>query len=177
MAVKASEKTRTSSFWPIIPFHTVIRCRTTSPVVPMIFWTWKGGNVAHRDSVVEASYLQARTTPGTPMVQRGGDRREDRPRTFPTNCLLVGWVSVMPRKGTFMIATGVDASLKMIERARQRLNYQRQVVARLGFARDHLHAEVVRDMCSAMEAKLDVLLARHAEIVTSSLKPSHLAAD
>lgn len=61
--------------------------------------------------------------------------------------------------------TEIDYSLAMIARARKRLIYQKQVADRLGFNSDPSYASAVRDMCLAMEAKLDVLLSRHADLV------------
>ena len=65
-------------------------------------------------------------------------------------------------------ATEIDYSLSLIERAKRRLTYQRLVAARLGFNSEPNYAALVRDMCLAMQAKLDALELRHADLIGHS---------
>ena len=61
-----------------------------------------------------------------------------------------------------------DYSLAMIARAKKRLSYQRVVVSKLGIHSSPQHADFVRDICAAMQAKLDILELRHADLVRAS---------
>ncbi len=65
-------------------------------------------------------------------------------------------------------ATEIGYSLSLIDRAKKRLDYQRVVAARLGFNSEPSHAALVRDLCLAMQAKVNALELRHADLVRNA---------
>ncbi len=59
----------------------------------------------------------------------------------------------------------LEHSRALILRAKKRLSYQREIVARLGFNNKTHYADTVRDIHAVMQAKLDSLTKQHGKLV------------
>lgn len=66
-----------------------------------------------------------------------------------------------------MALDDVAVSLRMIDRARLRIKYQKIAVAKLGFDGNFNNASTAGEMLASMEGRLRVLLEQHAKLIAN----------
>lgn len=66
-----------------------------------------------------------------------------------------------------MALDDVAVSLRMIDRARLRIKYQKIAVTKLGFDGNFNNASTAGEMLESMEGRLRVLLEQHAKLIAN----------
>lgn len=66
-----------------------------------------------------------------------------------------------------MALDDVAVSLRMIDRARLRIKYQKIAVTKLGFDGNFNNASTAGEMLASMEGRLRVLLEQHAKLIAN----------